>query len=292
MSTPVLFSITTPTGPVAGVPAYAPADPDAPFLAVMDLAVTRGDGIFETASVIDGHIQALAPHLARFVNSAAIMDLPTPDLGVWEEAIRAAVSAHDGGHERYVKFIMTRGVEGTGIPTAWAYVDDAEDFSGERTDGIAVVTLSRGYRHDIVETSPWLLQGAKTLSYAVHKSMLREAARRGADDVIMTATDGFVLEGPTSNVVIRIGNTILTPQTDQGILKGTTQASVFAFFESQGFETVYGLVPTEKLAEADAIWLVSSVRQAAPVHSIDGAPVVVDSAVTARLNAALLGRVE
>ena len=292
MSTPVLFAIYAPSVGDTATPAYGPADPAAPFVNVMDLSVTRGDGIFETASVVDGHIQALGPHLARFANSAAILDLPAPDLTVWEEAIRAAVAAHEPAHERYVKFILTRGIEGTGKPTAWAYVDDAEDFTADRTVGIGVVTLSRGYAHDIVTTSPWLLQGAKTLSYAVHKSVLREAKRRGAQDVIMTSTDGYVLEGPTSNVVIRIGNTILTPSTDQGILKGTTQASVFEFFESQGYSTEYGVVPVEKLAEADAVWLVSSVRQAAPVNAINGTPLTIDLQLSNALNEALLARTE
>lgn len=292
MSTPVLFAIYAPALGDTATPAYGPADPDAPYVNVMDLSVTRGDGIFETASVVDGHIQALGPHLARFANSAAILDLPTPDLAVWEEGIRAAVAAHAPAAERYVKFIMTRGIEGTGIPTAWAYVDDAEDFTHDRTVGVGVVTLSRGYAHDITKTSPWLLQGAKTLSYAVHKSVLREAKRRGAQDVIMTSTDGYVLEGPTSSVVLRIGDRILTPSTDQGILAGTTQASVFDFFSAEGYTPEYGLVTLDQLAAADAVWLVSSVRQAAPVNAINGAGLAVDLPLTNSLNAALLARTE
>ncbi len=292
MSKPVLFAIYAPIVGDTTSPAFGQADAAEPFVNVMDLSVTRGDGIFETASVVDGHIQALEQHLARFVRSAALLDLPTPDAAVWAEAIRAAVAAHEPAHERFVKFIMTRGIEGTGIPTAWAYVDDAEDFTEERTAGIAVVTLSRGYRHDIAATSPWLLQGAKTLSYAVHKSVLREANRRGAQDVILTATDGYVLEGPTSSVVLRIGDRILTPSTDQGILAGTTQASVFEFFESEGLVAEYGLVTVEQLAQADAVWLVSSVRQAAPVNAIDGVALPVDFELTNRLNTALLARTE
>ncbi len=53
--------------------------------------------------------------------------------------------------------------------------------------------LDRGYRHDAERTSPWLLAGAKTLSYAVNRAMLREAARRGADDAIFVSSDGYVL---------------------------------------------------------------------------------------------------
>lgn len=175
----VLVHAASASVPVVGEP-FSFADADAPQINVMDLSVTRGDGIFETASVVDSHVQALQPHLARFARSAEILDLPTPDLDVWTKAILAGVEHFKPGHEAFAKFIMTRGVEGSGVPSGWVYVADAEDFTRERTEGIDVVTLSRGYSHSVAHDYPWLLQGAKTLSYAVHKSVLREAARRGS----------------------------------------------------------------------------------------------------------------
>jgi len=48
----------------------------------------------------------------------------------------------------------------------------------------------------------------------------------------------------------------------------------------------------DEVREADAIWLVSSVRQAAPVTELDGRAYPVDAALTAELNAYLLARTE
>jgi 4-amino-4-deoxychorismate lyase len=286
-SRPVLFLVSSDAGSAdAGLVA---ADPDAPHVSVMDLGVTRGDGIFETISVCDGRAQALEPHLARFARSARILDLPEPDLALYRQTVLAAIDAHDDAPELYVKTVMTRGVEGTGIPTGWVYVAEAADFTKARTEGIRVVTLDRGLRHDVAETSPWLLQGAKTLSYAVNRAALREAGRRDADDVIFTSSDGYVLEGPTANVILRRGDTLVTPRTDQGILAGTTQASVFEFAASIGMATEYAVIPAAELAEADALWLVSSVRQAAPVNRLDGADREVDTELSARMTAYLLG---
>ena len=117
-------------------------------------------------------------------------------------------------------------------------MDLGEDFSQARL-GIRVVTLDRGLRHDVAETSPWLLAGAKTLSYAINRAAQREAVRRGADDVLFVSSDGFALEGPTSNVVTLTDGVVRTPNTDQGILAGTTQAAVFDFFQSRGLRTEF-----------------------------------------------------
>lgn len=275
---------------------FVVADPAAPHLRVQDLGATRGDGIFETLSVSNGRVQALEAHLTRFANSARMLDLPEPDLDDYRSTILAAVARHVPVAELWVKTVLTRGVEGAGgalgIPTGWVLAEAVGDLSAVRTQGIRVVTLDRGYRHDVAETSPWLLQGAKTLSYAVNRSVLREAERRGADDVIFISSDGFVLEGPTSNVIARFGDLLMTPCTDQGILAGTTQANVFSYAESIGMKTEYALMPFAELADADALWLVSSVRHAAPVNALNGRAMAVDVELSRDINEYLLGRTE
>ena len=268
-----------------GAPAFSFAPASTPQVSVLDLGVSRGDGIFESISVGNGKPQALEHHLRRFASSAKTLDLPAPDLDGWRRAILAAIDELQPGAEAWVKTVMTRGIEGDGRPTGWVYAAQSADFSRVRAEGVRVVMLDRGYRHDVEQTSPWLLQGAKTLSYAVNRSVLREAARRGADDVIFVSSDGYVLEGPTSSVVFRRGDTIYSPGTGLGILDGTTQANVFAYAESVGLGTGYELLSPEELTQADAIWLVSSVRLAAPVRSLDGIDRPIDAEFTSQLNA-------
>ncbi|QNO38598.1 aminotransferase class IV [Protaetiibacter sp. SSC-01] len=269
-------------------------DPDAPQLLVTDLGATRGDGIFETASLVHGSVQALEAHLQRLVQSAAMLQLPAPDIDVWRDAVRevGATLTAGGVTEGSIKFVLTRGVEGAGVPTGWVFGTDSPDFTADRTDGIRIVLLDRGYRHDVSQTSPWLLAGAKTLSYAVNRAVQREAARRGADDVLFVSSDGYLLEGPTSTLVMRMGGRLVTPRVDIGILAGTTQADLFAWAESAGFATGYELLTPDDLAAADAAWLVSSVRHVAPVRAVDGAARAIDAELTARMNAALDARTE
>ncbi len=268
------------------------ADADAPQLTVTDLAATRGDGIFETASLVDGHVQALDAHLVRLAESARMLQLPDPDLPVWREAVLAVGAALTaaGVAEGSIKFVLTRGIEGAPVPTGWVFGMDAPDFTRDRTEGIRIVLLDRGYRHDVPQTSPWLLAGAKTLSYAVNRAAQREAARRGADDVLFVSSDGFLLEGAVSNLLLRRGNQLITPRVDLGILAGTTQADLYSWAESEGFVTSYELLTPADLESADAAWLVSSVRHVAPVRAVDGVERPIDAELTERLNGALLAR--
>ena len=289
MPTDVLALLNQPSLDAAphapGAPAFALVDPRQPQLSVLDLGATRGDGIFESISIGHGQPQALEHHLRRFVSSAAKLDLPKPDLIAWRAAIDAVITALEPGAEAWVKTVLTRGVEGDGRPTGWVYGAHSGDFSAARADGVRVVTLDRGYRHDVEQTSPWLLAGAKTLSYAVNRSVFREAHRRGADDVIFVSSDGYVLEGPTSTVLYRRGNALLSPGTGLGILDGTTQANVFRYAESRGMTTGFELLTPVELSTADSIWLVSSVRLLAPVRALDGVERQFDVEFSAAANA-------
>ncbi|MDH2442941.1 aminotransferase class IV [Amnibacterium sp. CER49] len=274
----------------AGEAAFRMADPDAPQIEVLDLGITRGDGVFETISVAGRRAQAVEPHLARLARSAAMLEMPEPDLAAWRAATFAVAAALPEVPEAFVKLVYTRGVEGGTRTTGYAFGEVSPDHTVSRTEGVSVVVLDRGYRHDVRTTAPWLLQGAKTLSYAVNRAAVREAHRRGADDVLFISSDGYLLEGPTANLLLRRGSRLLTPPTDLPILAGTTQADAFAYAEQQGLEAAYEPLTRDDLDAADALWLVSSVRHAAPIRAVDGVARQIDAAFSAGLNEHLIAR--
>ncbi|WP_336646465.1 aminodeoxychorismate lyase [Microbacterium sp. USHLN186] len=264
-----------------------PMDVAAPALSVGELSTQRGDGVFESIGVVDGHANEVEAHVQRLAHSARLCDLPAPNLTQWRLAVDA-VSAHAPAGEAVIKLILSRGVEHGPAPTAWATVAAAPDFRAVREQGVRVVTLDRGYDLGAGERAPWLLLGAKTLSYAVNMAALREARRRGAEDAIFVTRDGYVLEAPTASLIIRRGEEFLTPAPSGGILHGTTQLSVFEHLESGGHATRYATLSATDLATADAAWLVSSIRLAVAITAVDGAPLASDRALTAELNEFLL----
>ncbi|MFK4851438.1 aminodeoxychorismate lyase [Microbacterium sp. ZW T6_19] len=266
---------------------FTMVDAAAPALSVGELSTQRGDGVFESIGVVDSHAQEVVPHLERLAHSARLCDLPVPHQEQWLQAI-AVGAAECGEGEWVIKLILSRGVEHGPSPTAWVTASPASDFTAARVDGIRVVTLDRGYDLHVAERAPWLLLGAKTLSYAVNMAALREAHRREADDAIFLSSDGFVLEAPTASLILRVGDRFVTPAPNGGILHGTTQLSVYEHLSARGFEVGYAEIPAAELPKADAAWLVSSVRLAAPITTVDGAALPVDHVLTAELNAYLL----
>lgn len=255
-------------------------DPQAPLLHADDLAAVRGDGIFETVLVRDGGPCLLEAHLARLTHSAQLLDLPAPDLPRWRAAVAIAVQRWlaDGGDEGVLRLVCSRGREsGTdAVVTAYATIGQLPARVADvRRNGVAALTLDRGLSADGIDAMPWLLAGAKTLSYAVNMAALRHAERHGAGDVVFVSAEGHILEGPRSTVVIATsspdGRTcLLTPPPWYPILRGTTQQALFEVARNKGYDCDYQALKPADLVAAQGVWLVSSITLAARVHTLDG----------------------
>ncbi|MDO4928111.1 MAG: aminodeoxychorismate lyase [Corynebacterium sp.] len=246
----------------------------APLLYADDLAALRGDGIFETLLLRAGYVRNQQPHFERFLRSAVQLDLPSPDQEVWEEATKLAAAefqAQVGEVDAAVRWNYSRGRENTGQTTAWISVTALPaTYIQDREQGIRVLSGPRGFRRDIGQRAPWALAGAKTLSYAVNMAALRYAKDHDADDMIFLDDANYVLEGPTSTVVVVRGNTLLTPPPSAGILHGTTQLKLFEAATAAGWEIAEADLQLADLFEHEGLYLLSSGRLATWVRNLDG----------------------
>jgi 4-amino-4-deoxychorismate lyase len=243
-------------------------DPDTPIIHADDRGLLRGLAAFETLRVYGGRPFAMSEHLERLAQSASRMHLQVPDLDALGRLAQEAIEA-SGRPDCTLRLTVTGGREG-GQPVALAIIGALPTHLDDlRAVGIGVISLCLGTDPRARQNAPWLLTGVKSTSYAVNMAAHEEAERRGAGDAIFLAADGTVLEGPTTNVWWRRGQTLLTPALDLGILAGVTRAWVLRLAREAGYDTEEGWYPLSDLASADEAFTSSSVRELMPIVALD-----------------------
>jgi 4-amino-4-deoxychorismate lyase len=266
MSAPVLVELVGPD--------FAPVvrDPAAPLLRADDVGALRGDGAFERFLVYRGRPRRFADHLARLARSGAMLGLALPPEAAWRAAVDLVVANWSGADEWEARLVATRGPESGGPTTAYVLGQPlAPSLLQQRQEGIAAITLDRGFASDLMGRAPWLLLGAKTLSYVVNMAAKREAEARGADDAIFLSTDGQVLEASTSAVVAAFGRRLVSPPDEVGILPSISLRHLLTDAGEAGWEAVREPLKVDDLKAADGVWATSSLRFVR-IRSLDGDP--------------------
>jgi 4-amino-4-deoxychorismate lyase len=214
------------------------------------------------------------------------VELPAPDLDGIAALVAEALTAWTTPGEAALKIIHTRGLEHATTPTATTLLTITETEPGRRRP-LAIAALARGYASDTFADAPWLLGGAKLLSYAVHTSARREAARRGADDALFVSSDGYALEAPTSSLVwVADGAVRTTPTGATGILGSVTVELLQEWAGAQNVRFEPTLIRPDQLYSVTGAWLASSVRGVCPIATLDGAALPISEAWTHRLASA------
>ncbi len=231
---------------------------DEPVLRADDEALLRGRAVFETTRVYGGRPFRLGEHLRRLAYSAGRIGLAPPPAAELRE-LAALALGHAGADDAVLRLCWTPG--SAGIVIVSALPPELEEL---RARGIRLVSLTGP-----VVSAPWLLGGVKSTSYAVNMAAQAEAQRRGADDAVFVTAEGIVLEGPTTNVWWRRGETLYTPALELGVLAGVTRAALIELWDGEVQE---GAFPLERLLGGEEAFTTSSVREVMPVAELDGRP--------------------
>jgi 4-amino-4-deoxychorismate lyase len=246
---------------------------DAPMIRADDAGLLRGDGAFETIHVRNGDPWLLNEHLQRMARSARLLDIRIPSADDLKDLVRTLLDGSTGDlSDCGVKLVCTRGPENSDEPTVFAALVDVTPAQRQgRREGVDLVVLTTGMSADVrsdTET-PWLLGGAKTLSYAMNMAMLRVAAARCADDVLMVSADGIVLEAPTAGIAWAKDGVLYSAPTDTGILESTTVTYLLNHASDIGMRADQQRITVEEFIHVDEAWFCSSVRGAARIRSVD-----------------------
>lgn len=238
------------------------------LVAALDHGMTVGDGAFETCKITDGQVFALTRHLRRLDRSLAILGLPAVDDGAVREAVAATLAALPVTPLGRLRITVTGGPgplgsdRGRAVPTMIVAASTATAWPGR----ISVVTVPWTRN----ETSA--VAGAKTTSYAENVVALQAAHRRGAHEAVMANTRGDLCEGTGSNIVVLVGDRLVTPPLTSGCLAGITRELLLEWAREEALPVVEEDLPLSVLATADDVLLTSSTRDVQPVSELDGRP--------------------
>lgn len=244
-------------------------EPHAAVVSVFDHGLTVGDGVFETAKVVDGSPFALTRHLARLQASARGLGLPEPDLALVRRAVGEVLRDHDRGNHHG---------RGRAMPLRLriTYTAGVSPLGSDRGDAgptlvVAAVPLRPWPETAVLATVPWprnehaATAGLKTTSYADNVVALARARQRGADEAVLANTAGQLCEGTGSNVFVVLDGQLVTPPLASGCLAGVTRGLVLEWVESHERD-----LPMSVLGEAAEVFLTSSTRDVQAVRAVDG----------------------
>jgi branched-chain amino acid aminotransferase len=240
----------------------AVVEADQARVSVFDHGLTVGDGVFETAKVVDGVPFALTRHLDRLASSARGLGLTPPDDGALRDAVAAALAANAdavaAGPLR-LRITLTGGTSPLG--------SDRGDAG--RTLVVALAPLTAWAPTAKVVVVPWTRNeraataGLKTTSYADNVVALAHAKAHGGSEAVLANTAGMLCEGTGSNVFLVLAGDLVTPPLSSGCLAGVTRALVLEWTGAAERD-----VPLGALLEADEVFLTSSTRDVQAVHAV------------------------
>lgn len=229
--------------------------PIPPTVSIFDPMVVRGDGCFEALRSYGGHLFGLAEHLARLAQSAQALGISLPPiLWIGEWARQVASQQGDG----VLRIFVSGAEQGANVYVLSA--DIPELIPQHRLLEVPAPWHPAG--------AAWELAGVKTLSYAPNMAATRRAREAGFDDALLLSRDGIILEGPTSAVIWMVDGVIETASIDLGILDSVTRRISLSQARAHGIEIREGSFPSERLAEAQEVAVLSSVKEVKPVVAI------------------------
>ena len=250
--------------------------PEEVTLKITDNGFVFGDSAYETLRTYGGRPFELDRHLARLRRSIAFLGF---DVATTDDEIKARIDAclsFARNDESYLRVIVSRGVgdmsyrfERIPEPTIAMYVKPLEPTNAALyTEGAAAVIVT--IRRNPVEALNPAMKASNLLNNAL---ATREAYAKGAFEAILLNTRGEVAEGAGSNVFLVKDGRLLTPQLSCGLLAGITRELVLELAPSVGVPHEERVLYPDDLRASDELFITSTLKDLAPVVSLDGAPV-------------------
>jgi len=238
-------------------------------LSPFDRGFLFGDGVYEVTAVYQGCLYEWQAHAKRLFLSLQRIHLSIDlsasqlyDIGV------QLLKQNELEHATFYLQISRGAVIGRrdhfftpGLaPTVFAYVNAwPEAMLTERTS-VCVQTI---------EDQRWQRGEIKSVNLLANTQARQTIHAQGLDEGLFVR-DGLVVEGTSSNLFLVKDGVLVTPPERQYMLTGITRQVLLRLAQEHQLPTSEREITTNELAEADEIWITSTVRELRLVRELNG----------------------
>lgn len=238
----------------------------------MNATFPGGEGIFETIKTIHGVPFALTRHIGRAMRSARILGMPIQT----EAEIRRAVVELLQKSPKSLEFGKLR------IRFLKSGEFDVVHETYHPWTSPATLTV---LNHPINQYAP--TAGIKALPFIENIQCLNLAHEEGFDEGVRFNLDGVVAESATSNLLLKIDGSWVTPSLASGCLPGVTRELALLWLNIQE-----QAVTRADLEVAQSIYLISSLKVAQPVSLLGTRSLEIDDLIRQELVARMAHEID
>jgi aminodeoxychorismate lyase len=253
------------------------------FVSVFDRSFLYGDGLFETIRVSNRVPFRWRQHLERLQQGSQFLKIALPfkpeelrcfaDQLIQENGLRSAILRLALSRGKGLRGYSPKGAEHPFLVMTLHPVPDGDSENPAQWHLItSSVRLPAGEA----------LSRFKTCNKLPQIMARAEADALGAHEAVLLNTDGYVVEGASSNLFWLEGETVVTPPVASGILPGVTRSVTFELCDNLKLPRRESNITREKLADCDGLFLSLSSFGIVEAIQLDGQPLR-QSPVTARL---------
>ena len=235
-------------------------------IAPADRGFTLGDGVFDTALVVNRRVFRQDAHLDRLAASCEALAFPIArsPLAAAQNALAGEIGTGS------VRLTVTRGLGARGL----AFPEEPRPTLFGSASPLATALLFKPLRLALAQTrrnETSLTACHKTLSYLDAIVETDRAKRVGADEPLFLNTRGRIVCSALANVFRVDAKRLVTPPLGDGVLPGIMRGWVLDNASTAGFEVVEESLDGAGANDAHYV-LTNSLRLLAPAAFDDGPP--------------------
>ena len=229
------------------------------MISVFDRSFLYGDGLFETMRVTNGKPFRWWDHMERLRKGGDFLGIKIPFGCKTLEKFAAELIAQNKLPDALLRLTVSRGVGPRGYSPKGAdkpvLVMTLHPFSGAPSTGPA--------RWKLATASFRLPAGEKLAHFKTANKLAQVLARAeadaaGADEALLCNTEGFVVEGASSNLFWVEGETVCTPPLASGILAGVTRAVTLELCQQLALPFAERQITPDGLRQSSGVFLTLS----------------------------------